>query len=280
MNPWRRFFIASTILALVAGCGGNPPVRSEQEEEAIRLNQRGQQAFKNGDYKTAIAEYEKALAIHRSRDHANGVAVELMNLALAQRRVGNDAASQEALDPIFTAVLPFSTAHRAEAAYRRASFYLDDGNAAEARHWTEKALSYCDGCVAVGRAYNLLARIFLSANPGESVNHARRALALNRDAGDKNEEANSLRLIADAALATGDFQAAQQSYEDALRLDKEAGSASKIALDLMGLSNSLARQGKTAAASEYFRRAHSAAQGAGETGIMEAAALEMKRLKP
>jgi len=32
------------------------------------------------------------------------------------------------------------------------------------------------------------------------------ALALNRNAGDKNEEANSLRLIADAAFKSEDFK--------------------------------------------------------------------------
>lgn len=54
------------------------------------------------------------LAIHRSREQADGVAVELMNIALAQRLLGNTAAARETLDPIFIST-PFfrrSTAPR------------------------------------------------------------------------------------------------------------------------------------------------------------------------
>lgn len=53
----------------------------------------------------------------------------------------------------------------------------------------------------------------------------------------------------------------------------------KIALDFMDLGNSFVRQAKTIEASEYFSRAHSAARGAEETGIMEAAVPEMRRPK-
>ena len=72
----------------------------------------------------------------------------------------------------------------------------------------------------------------LAGQPQDAMNHARRALPLNRNAGDKNEEANSLRLIADASLKLEDFKTAQQSYDDALRLDKESGAAAKIALEI------------------------------------------------
>jgi len=65
-----------------------------------------------------------------------------------------------------------------------------------------------------------------------------------------------------------------------LRLDKETGAAEKIALDLMGLGRSLARQGKRNEAREYFQRAYLVSEGAGDTRAMEAAAAEIKRLAP
>src|SRR3972149_121165 len=101
------------------------------------------------------------------------------------------------------------------------------------------------------------ARMSLSANPQETLSLARRVLALNKNVGDKAEEANSLRLMVDASFAAGDFKIAQQFYGDTLVLDKESGSAAKIALDLMGLGRSLAQQGKRAEAVDYFQRAYS-----------------------
>ncbi len=47
-------------------------------------------------------------------------------------------------------------------------------------------------------------------------------------------------------------------------LDKDTGAAAKIALDLMGLGRSIARQGRRAEAVEYFQRAYSVSEGAGD----------------
>jgi len=272
-------FVPAAVLALVAGCGSNPPVLTEQQETAIQFNQRGEAAFRRGDYAQALQEYQGALSIHRSVENMAGVATELLNLSVVHRRLGDKSAAQTTLDQILTERSPaFSADQRAEAAYRKAGFYLDDGNEADARSWLNKALEYCHGCGAEGRLYNLMARMALAGQPQGAINHAHRALALNRNAGDKNEAANSLRLIADATFKLEDFKTAQQSYDDALRLDKESGAAAKIALDLMGLGRSIARQGRRAEAVEYFQRAYSVSEGAGDTKTMEEAAAEMKRL--
>jgi len=273
-------FFLPVVLAMTA-CAGNPPVLTEQQETAIQFNQRGETAFRRGDYAQALQEYQGALSIHRSVENVAGAATELLNLSVVHRRLGDKAVAQTTLDQILTDSNPaFSAAQKAEAAYRKAGYYLDDGNEAEALSWLNKALEYCHGCGAEGRLYNLMARMALAGRPQDAVNHARRALALNRSAGDKNEEANSLRLIADAAFKLEDFKTAQQSYDDALRLDKESGAAAKIALDLMGLGRSIARQGRRAEAVEYFRRAYSVAEGAGDTKTLEEAAAEIKKVTP
>ncbi len=191
---------------------------TEQQQDAIQFNQRGETAFRRGDYAQALQEYQGALAIHRSVENVAGIATELLNLSVVYRRLGDKAAAQTTLDQILMdKSLAFSADQKAEAAYRKAGYYLDDGNEAEARSWVNKALEYCHGCGAEGRLYNLMARMALAGQPQDAMNHARRALALNRNAGDKNEEANSLRLIADAAFKLEDFKTAQQSYDDALR---------------------------------------------------------------
>ncbi len=274
-------FVLSAVLALTAGCGSNPPALSEQQETAIQFNQRGEAAFRRGDYAQALQEYQGALSIHRSVENMAGIAIELLNLPVVHRRLGDKAAAQAALDQILTERSPaFSADQKAEAAYRKAGYYLDDGNEAGALSWLNKALEYCHGCATEGRLYNLMARLALAGHPQDAMNYARRALALNRSAGDKNEEANSLRLIADASLQSGDIKTAQQSYDDALRLDKESGAAAKIALDLMGLGRSIAWQGRRAEAVEYFQRAYSVSEGAGDTKAMEDAAAEIKKVTP
>lgn len=281
MKRWRMIlFVMPAVLALTA-CAGNPPVLTEQQLDAIQFNQRGEAAFRRGDYAQALQEYQGALAIHRSVENIAGIATELLNLSVVHRRLGDKAAAQATLDQILMdKSLAFSADQKAEAAYRKAGYYLDDGNEPEARSWVNKALEYCHGCSAEGRLNNLLARMALAGYPQDAMNHARRALALNRNAGDKSEEANSLRLIADAAFQLGDFKAAQQSYDDALRLDKDTGAATKIALDLMGLGRSLARQGKRSEAIDYFQRAYSVSEGAGDITTMGEAAVEIKKLSP
>lgn len=280
MNRWVLLGMMLATLGLAA-CGSNPPVLSERQEAAIQYNQRGGAAFRRGDYQEALAAYQQALAIHQSVENVEGIAAEQMNLAVVHRRLGDSTAAQNALDQIINSSgLNFTSAQKAEAAYRKASFYLEDGNQKDAKSWADKALGFCQACGTEGRLYNLLARMSASTNPQNTLSLAQRALALNRSAGDRIEEANSLRLIADAAFTAGDFKTAQQFYGDALALDKDAGAASKIALDLMGLGRSLVRQGKRAEAADYFQRAYSVSEGVGDAKAMEEAAAEMKRLTP
>ncbi|HSD96306.1 MAG TPA: hypothetical protein VLB06_04090, partial [Sulfuricaulis sp.] len=66
MKRWRMIlFVTPAVLALTA-CAGNPPVLTEQQLDAIQFNQRGEAAFRRGDYAQALQEYQGALAIHRS----------------------------------------------------------------------------------------------------------------------------------------------------------------------------------------------------------------------
>jgi tetratricopeptide (TPR) repeat protein len=281
MNRWMLSWAVISAALTLAGCVSSAPRLTVQQEAAIQYNQRGEAAFRQGDFALARDEYQKSLAIHRSVENQEGVAGELMNLSLVYRRLGNSSDAHGALDQIISSPgLPFDDKQRAEAAYRKASLYLDDADDAQARVWAGRALDFCRGCQAEGRIYNLQARMTLSARPTESLQLARRALALNRSAGNKTEEANSHRLIADASYLTHDYLGAQAAYQAALRLDKETGTAEKIVLDLMGVGRGLARQGKRKEAMDYFQRAYFVSEGAGDTRAMDEAAAEIKKLAP
>ena len=281
MNRWMLTWAAITAALTLAGCASSAPRLTVQQEAAIQYNQRGEAAFRQGDFALARDEYQKSLSIHRSVENQEGVAGELMNLSLVYRRLGNSSDAHGALDQIISGPgLAFDDKLRAEAAYRKASLYLEDADDAQARVWAGRALDFCRACPAEGRIYNLQARMALSARPGESMQFARRALALNRSIGNKLEEANSQRLIADAAFQAGDYASAQAAYDATLQLDKETGAAEKIALDLMGLGRCLARQGKRNEAKEYFQRAYFVSEGAGDTRGMEESAAELMKLAP
>jgi len=281
MNRWMLSWAAITAALTLAGCVSSAPKLTVQQEAAIQYNQRGEAAFRQGDFALARDEFQKSLSIHRSVENLEGVAGELMNLSLVYRRLGNSSDAHAALDQILSGPgLAFDDKMRAEAAYRKASLYLDDADYATARDWAGRALDFCRGCSAEGRIYNLQARMTLSARPAGSMQLARRALTLNRSAGNKIEEANSHRLIADASYLTHDYLGAQAAYQAALQLDKESGAAEKIALDLMGLGRSLAQQGRRKEAVDYFQRAYLVSEGAGDTRAMDEAAAEIKKLAP
>jgi hypothetical protein len=63
-------------------------------------------------------------------------------------------------------------------------------------------------------------------------------------------------------------------------VDKETGATAKIVLDLMGLGRSLSQQGRRTDAVDYFQRAYSVSEGAGDAKAMDDAAAELKRLTP
>src|SRR3990167_8363374 len=104
----KRWCMALTVasLALAAGCGSNPPVLTEQQETAIQFNQRGETAFRHGDYAQALQEYQGALSIHRSVENVAGIATELLNLSVVHRRIGDKAAAQSMLDQVLTESSP------------------------------------------------------------------------------------------------------------------------------------------------------------------------------
>jgi tetratricopeptide (TPR) repeat protein len=282
MPRLRVFLFSAAVSLLLSSCfGGSPdlPVLTEQQAAAVQWNNQGHAAFKDGDYAQALAAYRKALEINRSTEDVDGIAMELVNISTVYDRLGDRTSSLNALDQILVpSGIPITPTRKAEAAYRKAVYFLEDGDDAQASAWSDKALVLCQntGCPVEGRLFNLKARMALGKNPAAAITHAHHALVLNRSTGDKIEEANSLRLIADASLQSKDFATAQQFFDDALRLDKEAGSAAKIALDLMGLGRSLARQGRSVEAQEYFRRAYSVFESINDVRNMRAAEDMMK----
>src|SRR3989344_8981917 len=98
------------VLAIVlAACGQNPPRPSEAQQAAVQWNQRAQVAYARSDYAQALAHYQQALAMSRAIEDVNGIARELINLAVVHRKLGRPAPARAALDEILVlAGIPFT----------------------------------------------------------------------------------------------------------------------------------------------------------------------------
>lgn len=266
----------------LAACGQNPPRPSEVQQAAVQWNQRAQAAYARGDYAQALAHYQQALAVNRAVEDVDGIARELINLSTVYRKLGQRDPARASLDAVLTAGgIPFTPAQRAEATYRLALHAGEDGDAAAAQAWSDQALALCTACPAEGAIRNFQAGLRLAVGDAATARElARRALEINRRHGDRVEEANSLRLLADAALRSQDPATAAEGYRQALTIDKIDGAPHKIAADLIGLGQAELARGKRAEAADYFARAQSVADAAGDNAGRQQAETLLRGAKP
>ncbi|MEW6213740.1 MAG: tetratricopeptide repeat protein, partial [Nitrospirota bacterium] len=219
--------LTAYFLLLIVGCGYKPSTLSDAHSKAIDFNQRGEYAFKKSDYKKALSFYNEALKVNRSIENIDGIAINLINMATVYRKIGDRANAHICVDEILnTSNTVFSSFRLSEAAFIKAILYVDDGKYNSASEWADKASSFCKNaeCLTEGRIYNLKAKIALSKeNPESTINYGIKGLELNKKYGDKQEVANSLRLIADAKATLNQLEDARKLYEDALSLDKTLG---------------------------------------------------------
>jgi tetratricopeptide (TPR) repeat protein len=260
---------------LLAACSSAPaPPRPVVEESAMRSNQRGQDAYRRGELHEALAAHEEALRLYVSIEQPEGIAVEALNVATVQQRLGDNAATAQTLERLLgMGGIAIASHHRAEAAYRRAYLEFESSNAAGAAAWVERAQASCGQakCDATGRLHNLSARLALArAELAAAETEARRGLEFNRARDDRIEQANSLRLLADVAMARQAFAQALAYYEQALALDKAVAESRKIALDLLGAGRAAAH-GDRRLALEYADRAQRVADAIGDAILRQQA---------
>ena len=274
MTGWQRLFLALFVLGLNA-CGGGEPIKSTPAlvEEAYQWNQRAESAYRRGDLGVALDASRRALDLYRSLEDSDGVARELANLSSIHAARGETDQAVSVLAPILAdGGTPFQSRHRAEAAYRIAVIEAAR-NPASAREWLERAGRECQPeCAVLGRILNLRARLLLAGQQSaEAQGLARRALSLHEKRGDRQEHANSLRLLGDIALAHASPAEARDHYRRALEIDKDEAVPLKIFADLIGMGRSFSAEGRRAEALTHFRRARAVAQAAGDTtGVAEA----------
>jgi len=286
MNSGRSIHCRAAALLLcllaaviVCGCSSPAPVPTPPaRKHALSWNKRGLDAEARGNRDGAILAFEESLRIHRSIEDFDGIAVSLLNLAKVHRQKTELSLAKERIEETLRIVSPDNPIFP-EAAFEKAKVELALGNMPDAEDWARKAIP-TEKKPYSGRMQNLLSRIlFMEGKTDEALSLAETALESNRGFGKRAEEANSLRLIGDIALAGGDPQSAETRYLAALAIDKELAESGKIALDLRALGAAAFAGGETAKAIAFYERAIEVSRGGNMPMEAEAALSELNRIK-
>jgi tetratricopeptide (TPR) repeat protein len=272
---------AACVLAavLACACAGTAQPPNATERQASALNQRAARAFEQRDYRRAAALYEQALRLDAAVENTDGMAANALSLARTWQAAGDPAAAHRALDTVLAeGPLAFAPAQRAQAQARKAQLYLEAGDAAGARRWSDAALASCADCAALPAIQTLRGRADLAAEDHASaLEWGGRALASAADR-QPGERANALRLLGEARIARGEHQAAVAPLEQALELDRSLGRPALIYRDLMALGQAYLKLGDRPRALAYFSRAKGVSAAAGDEAGARAASQAMEGL--
>lgn len=256
----NRLCLLLIFILIAFGCSSTPPPNlSLTHEKSIRTNDEAHSAYIKGDYLKALNLYEKALKISRSVEDLDGIAINLINIAVTHRKLENFDKAHLAVDGILNPEYGgYSNILRSEATYIKALLFTDKKEAEMADSILASGLILCQKsrCKNEGKIYNLKSRIALiKSEPIVAEEMAKEGLAINKKSGNLKEVANSFRLIGDAALMQKDINKARTNYKEALKLDKNLGLSRKIVQDLIGLGDSLFVEENVIFAKQFYKRA-------------------------
>ena len=266
------------MLIFLAGCAAEPvAVQPAKRLQAIEANNRAAALFQRGDYVAAAAEFRRAVEIERSVENEDGVAANLINLSIAYQRAGDRTAARAAVAEILdNPLMRFSPARISEAALRSAILLTEERQVDAAAKALERSRSLCAGrCPLTGKIDNVAAQLALLGGRHEEARvAAQRALSTNRSRSDREEVANSLRLLGGAALAAGKPAEVEPLAREALEIDKQLAVPGKIFRDLVLLGRAAKARGNAEDAAQLLGRALAVARAAGDaTAIAEVQSL-------
>lgn len=258
----NRAALAAALL-LLAACGSPPPRPPAAVLQAQQASQAAHRAMREGNLAQAREKFGQALWLQQSLDNHTAVAATILNLAVVEHHLGNDAAALQQLERLLPDNASFYPQDmRIAAALRKAVILVDRGDAEQAAAILQRAAGECAmQCSQAAGIAALRARMAL-----EQGEHAA-ALQLAKSAmgipGIEREElANAHRMSGAAEFALGQYAAALNHYQAALELDKELGISKRIVADLNGLAKALERLGRKPEAESYTRRAMAVSEAA------------------
>lgn len=269
----------------LAACGSAPPAQSDVEvrrERLVDLNDRAQRAVGRGELRRASTLYREALRVAESFEDFRSIGVNALNLAAVHQALDEPEQAHRALERVLATPTRFDAPIIAEAAGRRSSLALHAGDLGAAEQWLARAEKECrpPQCRIQSALLNLRAQLVLErGGAGEARGLAAKALAASRAEGNREEEANALRIDGRAASRQGDPSQALALLTRALEIDKQLTLPRKIALDLLALAEIELARGMREPARDYARRALDVSRAAGNRQQQNAATQMLEKLR-
>jgi tetratricopeptide (TPR) repeat protein len=254
----------------IAACGSAPPQSDAdlRRERMVELNDRARAAVGRGELRRAIVYYREALRIAESVEDFRTIGLNSLNLAAVYQALGELEPAHRALERLLAAPSRFDSAVIGEAEGRTSYLALQAGQLDMAEKWLLLSERNCQppGCRRDTALISL--RALLTLERGAAG-----------DAGNREEEANALRVDGRAAAAMGEHVAARAVLSQALNIDKQLALPHKIGLDLLALAEAELAGGGREAAGDYARRALDVSRATGNRQQQDAALKLLERAK-
>jgi tetratricopeptide (TPR) repeat protein len=252
----RIFFWLPVIVTplLLTSCISSPkqklPLLLQQAE---RRNVSGVNAESQGKLAAAESEFMEAHRLFSSIENFHGMVSTLINSSRVYRKRGDFAKAGGAIDHALN-LGQHTPELAAEIYFERAKNSLAISALDDAGFWAGKAVKAA-GEKELSRMLNLYSSICLRKGLLEKAKEsAIAAEKSSRSSGEKSEEGNSLRTLAEVAFLEKRFNESLQLYQSALVVDKEVAVSSRISDDLRGAGKAFEMLGDFKAAALSFNR--------------------------
>jgi tetratricopeptide (TPR) repeat protein len=228
-----RLFVIITVLFL-SSCISAPKQRLPAVlQQAEQRNIAGVNAESQGKLIAAESEFLEAHRLFSSVENFNGMVTTLINSSRVYRENGDFAKADSAVNHAFN-LSRHTPDLEAEICFEKAKLSLSMSALDDAESWAYKAVK-ASREKDRPRMLNLYSSICLKKGLLQKVKeNAIAAEKLSRSFGEKREEGNSLRLLAEAAFLEKRFNDSLQLFQSALVVDKEIAVSSRISDDLRG----------------------------------------------
>jgi tetratricopeptide (TPR) repeat protein len=258
MNRWMHpalsgvFVIIAPLLfvSCVSSPKQKPPAVLQQAE---RRNLTGVNAESMGRLAAAESEFMEAHRLFSSVENFHGMVSTLINSSRIYWKKGDIAKADSVIDQALN-LLQHTPELAAEVYFEKAKSSLARPALDDAGLWADKAVKVA-GEKDLPRMLNLYALICLRKGVLEKAReNAMAAEKSSRSIGEKREEGNSLRILAEVAFLEKRFNDSLQFFQSALVADKEVAVSNRISDDLRGVGKSCEMLGDFGAAALSFKR--------------------------
>jgi len=220
---------------------------------AERRNIIGVTAESQGKLAAAELEFMEAHRLFSSVENFHGMVLTLINSSRVFRKKGDFAKADAAIDHALNLALQ-TPELAAEIYFEKAKSSLAKPALDDAGFWADKAVKSA-GEKDLSRMLNLYSLICLRKGLLEKAKEkAVAAEKSSRSLGEKREEGNSLRILADVAFLEKRFNDSLQFFQSALVVDKEVAVPNRISDDLRGVGRAYEMLGDFTAAALSFNR--------------------------